>query len=182
MRKKTGAGCVERAPILGNLIRVASWLCGIGFTILVASPLQAQVEGPLYQVTVRGVPMYCRSHFGEPVAVYLNYQLPDVGMANRLINGTPIIMINPNVTNQYSDLVTQWWFAHECGHHALPPALNSEVNADCFAVRELRRLGLLYTPEQLIAFAYELGNLPGSQMGHLPGPMRAQHIARCALQ
>jgi len=94
--------------------------------------------------------MYCQSYFGEPVAVYLNRRLQDVGMATRQMYGVPAIVINPNVTRQYSDLVTQWWFAHECAHHALPPHLNSEPNADCFAVRELRRVGLLYTPSQLM--------------------------------
>jgi hypothetical protein len=150
--------------------------------LMLASPVQAQVSGPFFQVNVRGVPMSCQSYFGEPVAVYLNYQLQNVGVASRQMNGAPTIVINPNVTNQFSDLLTQWWFAHECAHHGLPPALNSESNADCFAVRQLRGIGLLYTPEQLNAFAYELWNLPGSPMGHLPGPMRAQNIASCALQ
>jgi hypothetical protein len=162
-----------------NVVRVLWSLLVLAVTP--APPVSAQVTGPFYEVTVRGVPMYCQSYFGEPVAVYLNYQLNNVGVATRQMNGFPVIVINPNVTNWYSDLVTQWWFAHECAHHALPPEMNSESNADCFAVRELRRVGLLFTPAQLNAFVYELADLPGSPMGHLPGPMRAQNIASCAL-
>ena len=150
-------------------------------TLLIAPGANSQMTGPHYEVNVRGVPMNCTSFYGEPVAVFLNYQLSDVGIAHRQYGGNPAIVINPNVTNQYSDLVTQWWFAHECAHHALPPQFNSEPNADCFGIRELRRIGLLVYSEQLQAFAAELYNLPGSQMGHLPGPIRAQHIAACAL-
>jgi hypothetical protein len=177
VKLKTGA----RDAMIEKLGRPLSAVWGIAFALLFASSAQAQVEGPFYQVNVRGVNMYCRSYYGEPVAVYMNRQLQDVGMATRMVNGSPILIINPDVTDGYSDLVTQWWFAHECAHHALPPALNSEVNADCFAVRELRRIGLLYNPAQLNAFAYELANLPGTRMGHLPGPLRAQNIAQCAL-
>ena len=84
----------------------------------------AQVQGPVYEVNVRGVHINCTSHFGEPVAIFLNYQLNSVGIATRQYNGAPVIVLNPNVTNQFSNLVTQWWFAHECAHHALPPQLN----------------------------------------------------------
>jgi hypothetical protein len=178
---RSRGGYVERTQFSVKWFRVLAWFCVLAVFVPLASPIEAQVTGPLYQVNVRGVPMYCQSYFGEPVAVYLNYQLDNVGVATRQVNGAPVLIVNPNVTNLFSDLVTQWWFAHECAHHALPPNLNSETNADCFAVRELRRVGLLYTPEQLYAFAYELRNLPGSAMGHLPGPIRAQNIAQCAL-
>lgn len=125
--------------------------------------------------------MNCTSFFGEPVAVFLDYQLDNVGVAHRQFDGTPAIVINPNVTNRYSDLVTQWWFAHECAHHALPPVANNESNADCFGIRELRRIGLLFHPSQLHAFVQELYDLSGSPMGHLPGPIRSQNIAACAM-
>lgn len=142
----------------------------------------SQVQGPMYQVNVRGVSMHCTSHFGEPVAIYLNDQLNNIGVATRQYNGVPIIVINPNVTNQFSNLVTQWWFAHECAHHALHPQWNSESNADCFAVKQLVKFGIINHPQQLNAFYYELSSLPGSPMGHLPGSIRAQNIAQCALQ
>ncbi len=126
--------------------------------------------------------MNCTSHFGEPVAIYLNYQLNNVGVAGRQLNGAPAIVINPNVTNQFSDLVTQWWFAHECAHHALHPQLNNESNADCSAVKQLVQFGIIYNSQQLNAFYNEISSLPGSPMGHLPGPIRAQNIVQCALQ
>ncbi len=142
----------------------------------------SQVQGPMYQVNVRGLPMSCTSHFGEPVAIFFNYQLNNVGIATRPFNGAPAIILNPNVTNQYSDTVTQWWFAHECAHHALAPQWNSETNADCFAIKQLVQFGIINNPQQFNAFYQELASLPGSPMGHLPGPVRAQNIEHCAMQ
>jgi hypothetical protein len=142
----------------------------------------AQTHGPMYQVNVRGLPMNCTSYFGEPVAIFLNGQLDNVGIATILYNGAPAIVINPNVTNSFSNVVAQWWFAHECAHHALPPNLNNESNADCFAIKQLVQFGIINMPQQLNAFKQELATLPGSPMGHLPGPVRANHIVQCALQ
>lgn len=140
----------------------------------------AQTQGPMYQINVRGLPMNCTAYSGQPVAIFLNSQLNNIGMAN-YHNGAPVIMLNPRVANQYSNMVAQWWFAHECAHHALPPQLNNETSADCYAVQQLVQKGVIRRREQLIAFSRELWALPGSPMGHLPGPYRAQNIINCAL-
>ena len=81
--------------------------------------------------------MTCTAWTGQTAAVVLDTRLPDVGMATWTARGEPVIIINPDVTNQYSDIVAQWWFAHECAHLALAPADNSEINADCFGVKQL---------------------------------------------
>lgn len=138
-------------------------------------------QAQTYTANVRGLPMTCTAHNGAPVLIISNPALNNVGIAHRMWNGQPVIQLNPNVTRQFSPLVAQWWFAHECAHHALPPGQNSESNADCFGIRELRRVGLLRHPSQLRSFFYELGHLPGSRTGHLPGPARAQSIAQCAM-
>ena len=139
----------------------------------------AQMQGPMYQINVRGLPMNCTAHTGQPVAIFLNSQLNDIGMAN-YYNGAPVIILNPRVASQYSNMVAQWWFAHECAHHALPPQFNNETYADCYAVQQLVRNGVIRRREQLIAFSQELGALPGSPMGHLPGPYRVRNIINCA--
>ena len=144
-------------------------------------PASAQMMGPQFSVNVRGLQMNCTSFAGEPVAIFLDRSLNNVGVATRTYNGAPVIVINPNVTNNFSNIVTQWWFAHECSHHALHPSMNSESNADCLAIRMMRNYGILRHPAQLHQFAYELANLPGSPTGQLPGPARAQHIANCAM-
>ncbi|MFT4978274.1 MAG: hypothetical protein ACI8S6_004182 [Myxococcota bacterium] len=153
----------------------------IASVMMMSLSAQAQVTGPMYSVNVGGIPLNCRSFAGEPVAIFLNPGLNNIGVASRHNSGAPIIEINPNVINRYSSIVAQWWFAHECAHHAMTPAMNSENNADCFAIRQLRQFGLLQNPTQLQTFYYELSSLPGSSSGHLPGPARVEHITRCAL-
>lgn len=143
--------------------------------------LGASAQATPYSITVRGIPMSCTAWSGSPVAIILDTSLSDVGLATTTRSGAPLIVINPNVTNRYSDIVTQWWFAHECAHHALPPSANSETNADCFGVRQLVAAGILNTPAELQAFQYELSSLPASPHGHLPGPLRARNIVQCAL-
>lgn len=141
----------------------------------------AQIQGPMYQINVRGLPMHCTSYNQQPVKIFVDDQLNNVGIATYEYNGSPIIVLNPNVLGQFSDTVTQWWFAHECAHHAMYPAFNNESNADCNGVKALVQYGVIRRQEQLIAFYREISSLPGSSSGHLPGPIRAQHIANCAL-
>ncbi len=144
------------------------------------SESNAQVQGPFYSINVGGLPMNCTNNSGHPVAVYSDTSLNNIGVATRDPNGAPIIVLNPNVMAQYSPIVKQWWFAHECAHHALG-VWNSETGADCFGARQLVQFGILNNISQLRAFTYELANLPGSPSGHLPGPMRAMAIANCSL-
>jgi hypothetical protein len=142
---------------------------------------RAQLSGPQYLVTVGGLPMSCTSNAGVPVAIFSDPSLNNIGIATTAANGVPMIILNPNVVAQYSPIVKQWWFAHECAHHALGP-YNSEPNADCFGAKQLVQYGILNNLIQLQAFAYELANLPGSLItGHMPGPVRAMAIANCAI-
>lgn len=138
----------------------------------------AQIQGPMYQVNVSGLPMNCTAYNNQPVAIFFNYRLNNVGIATNHSNGAPIIVLNPNVVGQFSNTVAQWWFAHECAHHNTGP---NETKADCYAVQQLVRNGVIRHPEQLLSFSRELATLPGSPMGHLPGPYRAKNIVNCAL-
>lgn len=143
------------------------------------APVMAQ-DGGMWSVNVAGAPLSCRDYYGTPVRIYVTSGLNNVGIATRTLNGQPIIVLNPNVMARFSPTVQVWWFAHECGHHALGPN-NSETNADCWGIKIMRQQGFLYSYAQLGEFAVQLANLPGSRMGHLPGPQRAQAIAYCAL-
>jgi hypothetical protein len=151
------------------------------FAMFAPSVSEAQIMGPMYSVQVGGLPMNCTTNSGVPVGIYSDTSLNNIGIATTAPNGAPIIVLNPNVVAQYSPIVKQWWFAHECAHHALG-IWNSETGADCFGAKQLVQFGILNNISQLQAFVYELANLPGSpQSGHLPGPMRAMAIANCAL-
>ncbi len=128
-------------------------------------------------------PLPCRSFDGFQVPYIVNPQLNDVGRAYRDGYGNPIIEINPNVLAYYTPLTKQFWFAHECGHHALYPQQNSEPSADCFAVKNLRSLGMMTYEQDVDDMLWQISQLPGNyQTGHLPGPARAQNMYICLTQ
>lgn len=119
------------------------------------------------------------SHHGIPVPHIPNPMLPDVGVAHTLVNGQPVIQMNPAVLMKLPPVVQQFWFAHECAHHALAPFMNSEVNADCWAIRALRHTGVVQGPADVQVLLASIAQLPGSMQGHLPGPARAQNLFYC---
>lgn len=121
----------------------------------------------------------CISHFGEPVPIFQDYNLPNVGMASRDGFGRPFIVVNPHVLNQFPYLAQRFWFYHECAHHALPPNMNNETNADCFAVRNMRDVGELRNLAAVQDMLGSISQLPGSAWGHLPGPSRARNMLNC---
>lgn len=141
----------------------------------------AEIHGPMPSIDVGGIPMHCSSFSGAPVAIFLETQLNDVSVSTQNSDGRPIIVMNPHIANHFSPLVRQWWFAQACARHALPPQLNNELNADCFAVKSLVRFGLLANPQQLIAFHQELAALPQTSMGNSPGFFRLRTIQHCAV-
>lgn len=151
----------------------------LALIISAAGPARAQ-DGGMWQVYIAGVPLRCVSYYGEPVRIYMTRGLNNVGIATRVQSGQPIIVMNPDVLARFSPLVQVWWFAHECGHHALGP-YNSESNADCWGVRVLRDQGFIRSRYDLQAFVRDLSSLPGSSVGHLPGPQRAQNVINCSL-
>lgn len=121
----------------------------------------------------------CISFFGENVPIFEDYNLNNVGMATRDGFGRPYIVVNPIVLQQFPYLAQRFWYYHECAHHALPPQLNSERNADCYAVRNMRDLGELSNKFEVEQMLKSIAMLPGSRWGHLPGPARAQNILNC---
>ena len=125
-------------------------------------------------------PLPCTSYNGVPVPYIANPNLNNVGVAHRMRNGQPIIQINPNVVAPLPEYVRQFWYAHECAHHALHPSRNSEVAADCYAIKAIRSIGIINHPQQIRVLLNYISRLPGSiQTGHLPGPARARNLYTC---
>ena len=125
-------------------------------------------------------PLPCTSFQGYPVPYIANPFLNNVGVAHTMQNGQPVIQINPNIVNQLPEYVRQFWYAHECAHHALHPHQNSEIAADCFAIKTIRSIGIIHHPQQINVLLNYISTLPGSwQTGHLPGPARAQNLFAC---
>ena len=125
-------------------------------------------------------PLPCTSFNGIQVPYIANPNLNNVGVAHKMYNGQPIIQINPNVVAPLPEYVRQFWYAHECAHHALPPSLNSEISADCYAIKAIRNIGVITHPQQIGVLLNYISQLPGSiQTGHLPGPARAKNLYAC---
>ncbi|MEQ9210020.1 MAG: hypothetical protein RLN96_09310, partial [Pseudomonadales bacterium] len=116
------------------------YLLAILFAAMVFSTEPAQArQGPFPQVAIGGTPMYCRSSFGQQVAIFIDPQVnQNIGRA--MNNGYPVIILGPGFFNWVPPLVGQFWFLHECAHHVVG---GNEAASDCFAIRNLRNLGLV---------------------------------------
>jgi hypothetical protein len=137
-------------------------------------PGAAQYADP-FRPIIAGVPLYCRSFGGQPVALVVNPYLPDVGRA--LPGLPPTIELNPSVLARLTPKMQLFWYGHECGHHVLGPQ-NSESNADCWSIKTMRNQGLL-SPAEVPQLQAQIANTPGSIWGHLPGPTRAALLGAC---
>lgn len=143
----------------------------IGFLYILPASAQPNPFNPV----IAGLPVYCTSYQGQPVAFIENPMLPDVGRAQP--GNPPTIELNPSVLAQLTPKMQLFWYGHECAHHVLGPA-NSEVNADCWAIKTMRDQGLL-PPHELPQLMAQISGTPGSMWGHLPGPHRANLLAQC---
>lgn len=147
--------------------------------------LSAQnVSAQMFEVFVAGIPVNCTSHYGEPVAIFSDdsvYQ--NIGIASRIQGGRPIMVLSPTFMNQIPPQAAVFWFAHECAHHALPIGIGTqnrqaELNADCFAIRNMRNWGLIRNRRDFEAVISTVVGMAGTSM-HLPGPSRARLLWDC---
>ena len=130
--------------------------------------------------TFAQAPSTCRSFQGVIVPYIPDPSLNNVGIATQDNMGRRIIVMNPNILNQFPSLARQFWYAHECAHHALNPPRNNEMNADCFAVQNLRFLGMMVNPFHVDQLLQSISSLPGNAgTGHLPGPARRNLLITC---
>jgi hypothetical protein len=110
--------------------------------------------------------------------------VPDLGDAGRaeFAGGSPVIKIDPAIMAGLPTTLQTFFKLHECAHHVLghlfAPTLESEKEADCWAMREgLRRKA--FAAADVDAWRPYLVASRGSRWGHLPGPQRLTFLARC---
>lgn len=125
----------------------------------------------------------CRDAAGTRVVAVQTTSLRNVGMAGRM-HGRPVILLNPNILRRFRPITRTFWFYHECAHHALGHSLgfrpmSRERDADCWAIRQMRRRGLL-TAASLRTIQRDLSRLNGDGYLYLPGPQRAAYVRSCA--
>lgn len=154
-----------------NILFRAGLIAVLMFISLVAN---AQVQGPFPSINIGGVNMFCKTAHGQTAAIYIDSSVNQyIGKASH--NGIPIIQLGPGFFNSVPGFVGQFWFLHECAHHVVG---SSEASSDCFAIRNMRNLGLISHPNQVNILLSQISQMPGSFF-HLPGPARAQNIFYC---
>lgn len=142
--------------------------------IIMPTISNAQVQGPLYSVNIGGANMFCTTAQGQRAAIFIDPSVNQfIGRASH--NGYPVIQLGPSFFNSVPGAVGQFWFLHECAHHVVG---GSEAGSDCFAIRNMRNLGLITHPQQVNVLLNQVSQMQGS-FTHLPGPHRAQNIHQC---
>lgn len=150
----------------------------LGVTLFCIAVLAAV---PAAEAQIGGVPVSCADFRGIPVALVPAPGLADVGAA-RIVNGQPVIFLNPQILGAQAREMQLFWYAHECAHHVRGHLVNlvmtNEADADCWAVKTGRNQGW-FPPQAFQLLVQTLGNSPGSMWGHLPGPARIRNMWSC---
>ena len=94
-------------------------------------------------------------------------------------------MLSPTYLNTLPRLAAFNLFYHECAHLALPMGVGlqnpeQESKADCYAVQEMRKQGLIRSWEEFTEATAYLRTLKATGKGHRPGPERVEEAAKCA--
>jgi len=158
------------------MIRCTTTVVAISSILLVAGAAHAQ--------SYRNVRVTsCRDAAGDRVLSVRTTRLNNVGMAGRY-HGRPIMLFNPNVLRRFHPITRTFWYYHECAHHALGHSLGNrpisrERDADCWAIRQMKKRGLL-TAAKLRTIQRDLYPLSGDGVLYLPGPQRAAYVGYCA--
>jgi hypothetical protein len=144
-----------------------------GTVLFFAIPVQGQV-------TFEG----CILANGTPVASVASFSIPDIAMASFAPNGAPVIYYNPRVLPWVHPQTRLFFYAHECGHHALSHhfsgglPVEKEQEADCFGIRTLRQRHLL-SDLDLQVIQGDVARFGRSDWSHLPGMQRAINLRSC---
>ncbi len=142
--------------------------------LLFVSSFSNALEGPYESIYIGGVSMHCTTAQNQRAAIYIDPSVNDyIGIAYN--NGFPNIHLGPGFFNSVPGVVGQFWFLHECAHHVVG---SNEANADCFAIRNMRNLGLMNNHNQVSALISQMHHLQGSYT-RLPGPQRVLNVLNC---
>ena len=123
----------------------------------------------------------CRDFRNRPVRTLDVAALGDVGRAE-FIEGFPVIMLDPAVMEKLPASLQTFFILHECAHHVLghlfAPTVESEKEADCWAIHEGRKRKT-FSHDDVLAWKPHFAASLGSKMGHLPGPERVAFLLAC---
>lgn len=152
----------------------------IGILALTQVVPSATAAGLEVQPIIGGMPMRCYDFRGAVVRTLEMTELGDVGRAS-IIARMPIISLDPDRMATLPPKMQIFFYMHECAHHVLAhvikPTLESEREADRWAIQYGRAAGL-FTRADIESFAPYLAASKGSRFGHLPGPERQSYLLK----
>jgi hypothetical protein len=125
----------------------------------------------------------CLDINGVPVQSIQSTSINDVAIAT-IAQGYPVIFYNPFVVSQAPGPVRLFFYAHECGHHALGHivagrvAMAQEQEADCFGIKTLVDQDLI-DDVGINLIQQTLDNFGPGDWTHLPGRQRAINLRHC---
>jgi hypothetical protein len=133
----------------------------------------------------QGTSSICSAHNGRPVGFRPSVAIPDIALATvDRHSGEPLIYYNPHVIAWLPPQLRAWIHAHECAHHALDHlrygdvTAAQEIEADCWATRELTAQGLL-SPADIALMEHAIALLLPAHWEHMPGRFRAIELQKC---
>lgn len=139
------------------------------------------------EIKIHGVPISCTADGGKKVPLIISDQARKWGGGYAHTDPVkgPTLMLSPTYLNTLPRLAAFNLFYHECAHLALPMGVGlgnpeQEKKADCYAVREMRKHGLISSWEDFKEATAYLRTLKATGKGHRPGPERVKMAARCA--
>ena len=130
----------------------------------------------------------CVDFHRRPVLNVRNDSLNDVAFSDMMrmrgIVMGPMIILNIKRLKQLSKASQLFFVMHECGHHVLghlyvrKPGLETEQEADCFAVRKLIRAGR-FTLKDIKDVQADMRKFAKASFYHKGGAARADALMTC---
>lgn len=125
----------------------------------------------------------CFSVQNVPVTYIADSAVPDIAVARTAPNGQPVVLWNPQVTASLHPFTVEFFYYHECAHHALGHTLGAygggaERMADCWAKQTMWQVGVL-TPQKYQVIRQELYTNSRPGMDWPNGAMRVQMLDGC---
>ena len=156
------------------------WLLITGLFVALSSS-QVKAEEAPQTFPIEKPPFECRNFRGVKVVVQEASGLGDVAKA-QIVGRIPFIQVDPERLMTLPPKLQIFFFGHECAHHVLGhnfyPTPYVETDADCWSIKQGRRL-TLFAREDIEGFAPYFAHSKGSKAGHLPGPERVAKLLWC---
>ncbi|WP_050930125.1 hypothetical protein [Aestuariivita boseongensis] len=117
------------------------------------------------------------------VHYYPDPSIPDIAVARTSPNGQPIVLWNPSILMPRPAATQEFFYYHECAHHALGHALGAygpggERQADCWAKQTMIQVGVM-TPQKYQTIRKDLLILSTPGIDWPNGAVRVQLLDAC---